>query len=752
LLFRLNVVAGPNGTGKSTILNAICLGLGGDPKVLGRAEDVRDFVMHGEDVGEIDIALTPHPGNDDEVEEDRIRRVIDRRRGTEKGKGRGSSTFYLNGESVHAKQIQELVRDKYAIAIENLCTFLPQDKVGGFSALTPQELLLETEKVLDKDGFFIRAHLELMEDEGTIQSGESDVEALKSKLKKLTHENKQLEQAKDLLERRGRVLVQLGLLKKKQLWLQFEALRVRAVELKEQSTALREQLKALQKELEPLQVQAEALESQVKQVEAKSKSLQDKTKAAVKDSEKFQAKFQTHEERVDEAVLELNALDDKRAQQEELVRQRQEKVDSYEEQRKDLPPREELEGERDAAVANRRETNRDFSEAKQRLRQLRARYEELDERASKSQRKVGQLSDSSARRRQEVFRRFNYLAKAQAWLDNNRDKFRRPVVGPIAAEINPESAEVASYIEQHVQKSTLKTYCVETIEDRDMLYNEVRVRMNIPINIIVLRREPRRPRLYSNDTMRELQRYGVEGFLDEMFTAPDIVMQALIEGSLIDRVLFGNRKAYENMHIIKNIVSQPETGGGNLRAFAVCCPSPDGRLFKFQGNKSRYANQISVRQDDVEPSQFLFPGTDPAALTAAKAELDQAHEEINDLRPQLTDAEANAREKEAAHQESMAASEVAKKRLESLMKIEERYQNALRKLKEAQDAASANDAQEKKALAEAIMSRLCHAISALEGRSQQASVIVRTTAEALGATANKTCLTTSLRLVEYVPI
>ena len=43
---RLNVVVGPNGTGKSTLLCAICLGLGGQPPLLGRADDARLFIKH----------------------------------------------------------------------------------------------------------------------------------------------------------------------------------------------------------------------------------------------------------------------------------------------------------------------------------------------------------------------------------------------------------------------------------------------------------------------------------------------------------------------------------------------------------------------------------------------------------------------------------------------------------------------------------------------------------------------------------
>ena len=43
----LNLLIGPNGTGKSSIVCAICLGLGGSPKSLGRADKVKDFIKRG---------------------------------------------------------------------------------------------------------------------------------------------------------------------------------------------------------------------------------------------------------------------------------------------------------------------------------------------------------------------------------------------------------------------------------------------------------------------------------------------------------------------------------------------------------------------------------------------------------------------------------------------------------------------------------------------------------------------------------
>lgn len=752
-------MCGANGTGKSTILNAICLGLGGEPKVLGRADDVRDFIMHDEDVAEIEIGLAPHPGKEAHV----FRRVMDRRKGSDKGRGRGSSAFFVNDRKVGIKEVQELVRDTYSIAIENMCTFLPQDKVGGFSALTPQELLVETEKVLDEDGTYIRTHQKLIEAQEHIQSGASDVEAIKGKLKKLQHENEQLERAKDLLEERNRAIHHLDLLKKQQMWLQYDALREQCLELKEQKRLLQQQLTEAQKEVEPLQLRVEEAAQHVKAMAARDRLLKDKIQGAQKEADRHEKKFQAHDDKIEEGTLELQAMDDRRAQAEERVRECQEKADADRANAERLPPREQFVAERDEAVAAKREANHKYGDAKRAVREIQGQLRDVEDRAKVAQTAVAKLSDASAQRRSAVFRKFRELERISAWIENNRGRFRRPVVGPIAAEITPSTAEAAAFIEQHVPNATLKAYCVENKEDRDLLYDEIRQKMGIPINILTVRREGRKPRVYSTNKMRELERYGIHGYLDELFTAPDIVMQAVVESSMIDRVLVGDSNTYSNISAVRDIVSAPEGGaGGALKAFVICCAASSNRtaagvgggsgtnLFKFQGTKSRYANQISLRQDDVLPSRYISPGVDPAELKAAEAQLARAHEDIAALRPRMTEAEENMRTLESALQESHAAMEVATTRLSSHVKFEQKLQNSLRKLREAKEAAASNDNDEKKALAESIMNRLRNAVSALDARSQQISVMVQATADGLGVNANKTLWTTQQKVAEYV--
>lgn len=54
---HLNVIIGPNATGKSTIVNAICIGLAGKTGILGRSKDLHQYIKNGCQKGTIEIEL-----------------------------------------------------------------------------------------------------------------------------------------------------------------------------------------------------------------------------------------------------------------------------------------------------------------------------------------------------------------------------------------------------------------------------------------------------------------------------------------------------------------------------------------------------------------------------------------------------------------------------------------------------------------------------------------------------------------------
>lgn len=129
---NLNMVIGPNGTGKSSLVCAICLGLGFHPKHLGRATQVGEFVKNGKETAVIEVELQRQP-------KERANPVIR----VQIMREDNSRKWWLNGKETTHKNIQAVTRTM-RIQIDNLCQFLPQEKVAEFAGLTPVQLLHET--------------------------------------------------------------------------------------------------------------------------------------------------------------------------------------------------------------------------------------------------------------------------------------------------------------------------------------------------------------------------------------------------------------------------------------------------------------------------------------------------------------------------------------------------------------------------------------------------------------------------------
>jgi hypothetical protein len=103
-----------------------------------------------------------------------------------------------------------------------------------------------------------------------------------------------------------------------------------------------------------------------------------------------------------------------------------------------------------------------------------------------------------------------------------------------AAEVSPQNETTAAYLQNHVARGTWLAYVVESKEDYNLLYREIREKRNIPINIITAPGGKFQPnqRMYSKERMEVLKReHGFECYLDETFTAPDAIMTALVVSS-----------------------------------------------------------------------------------------------------------------------------------------------------------------------------------------------------------------------------
>uniref|UniRef100_A0A0R3RHS8 Structural maintenance of chromosomes protein 5 n=1 Tax=Elaeophora elaphi TaxID=1147741 RepID=A0A0R3RHS8_9BILA len=133
---NLNVIIGPNGTGKSTIMCGLCLAVGGTPGILGRSELLADYIKHGSEEGSVEVFI-----RDSKLGKDRRLSIVLHRY--------DHSDYFVDGEKVTQTKLRGVV-ESYNIQIDNPCTFLAQDKVKSFAEQKSHWLLKNTEKAVGK--------------------------------------------------------------------------------------------------------------------------------------------------------------------------------------------------------------------------------------------------------------------------------------------------------------------------------------------------------------------------------------------------------------------------------------------------------------------------------------------------------------------------------------------------------------------------------------------------------------------------
>lgn len=137
---HLNVVLGPNGSGKSALTHAICLACGGSPASIGRSDDITQFVKRGkasEGIAFCEVDVLAH----ESVRT--VRRVIQSDSRTSK--------WFINGRTSSQAEVKHLMKTMN-IDVDNICSFMPQDKVGSFTQLTPQGVLQKTLQSIEIEG------------------------------------------------------------------------------------------------------------------------------------------------------------------------------------------------------------------------------------------------------------------------------------------------------------------------------------------------------------------------------------------------------------------------------------------------------------------------------------------------------------------------------------------------------------------------------------------------------------------------
>ncbi|XP_026695844.2 structural maintenance of chromosomes protein 5-like [Ciona intestinalis] len=656
---KLNVIIGPNGTGKSSIVCAICIGLAGRTSLLARAKEIGDYIQHGKQQATIEVELynVPHCAI--------IRRTLNHGQN-----GKTASTWHLNGNQVNVKQIEETV-GKLNIQLSNLCQFLPQERVSDFSKMNKIELLENTQQAVCstqmlEDHKWLK-DFRLMEKEMDLRRENDQVY-----LDKLKQKNERVEQDVVRYKERKKLIDQLDTLDKKHAWTVYEATRNEFVEKKKICSDLHAKNEEAKKETLPYVKSCEKLMEKMVEINKSMSKTSEELKATANKTKTIHNQINDKDESVAEKWSQFKEL-------EKDENGRMEKIDHYKLQingwTDELDQLDDTDVDSDindlnhkihatvTAIANfEQETNSIIERGK-------SRHWEIQN----CEKRLAKLNNMSSMRLEMLHRLNKHCYNAIIWLRENKGMFKGVIHEPIILLINMKDPKHAELVENHIAMRDLQAFVCEESEDNDLFIRELREKQNIKINVVKAPRsngvlisskgfQPKRQ-------IKDLKKWGFTSYLRDLFDAPDSVMAFLCKQYRVHDVPIGSELTRSHVEQVT------QTSGIGLFFIPSIGDTPGCR---YSVKRSKYSSNCVVGNTCLRKPQCLNINIDPVEIETVQNEIHSLKQESNQETVRLQELKKKTKTMEIQDNELRKK----KKSLQQQMNQRKTLQNKI-KLKEA---------------------------------------------------------------------
>ncbi|KAL8733040.1 MAG: hypothetical protein Q9181_003746 [Wetmoreana brouardii] len=539
----LNMVIGPNGTGKSTLVCAICLGLGWGPQHLGRAKDVSEFVKHGEQEANIEIELAADP------KRHRRNPVIKCNIKRENNK----STFSIDGKASNKKAVIELCKS-FTIQIDNLCQFLPQDKVVEFAAMTAVELLRSTQRAVAPQEM-LDMHDELKDHRQKQKSIQAKVQGDQDALQNL--ENRQRMQADDVQRMRDREVIKerVRLLEASRPFATYREARQKYADGKNRRKTAAEELDKLEKDVEPSLRAVNAKQVYKDRVEIVSRDRKRAVQNAEAEADKIDRKLKTLHERKGEYEAEVEAEKNAGRESRKEFARLEQTIVRLKKQIDEPQPDTDISGynerirEKSRAVDD---AERKISEIKRKQEDLNHRGREKKQRILQAQRDLENLESQAGQQESKLRVASSDTYKAWDWIKQHQDDFEEPVFGPPIVECSVTDLRYVDQVETLLQKTQMLTITCQTKNDFKKLSSVLHDRLHLAeVNLQHMGGTLADfPPIFDRD---ELGRYGLTGWALDYMTGPEPVIAMLCANARLERTGMGDRDTTpEQFELLQN--------------------------------------------------------------------------------------------------------------------------------------------------------------------------------------------------------
>ncbi|MFW9808315.1 MAG: AAA family ATPase [Candidatus Thorarchaeota archaeon] len=519
----LTVLAGPNGSGKTSIFHALKFALGSNQRE-NRYSKWSDFIRHGANTAEVEVTVKVNG------QSRKFLRKIDRD---------GIPRAYVDGKRVKAAEHKLLV-EGFGLDTDNPLVFMPQERINAIREMDPFEVrrLVEEGTGLDT----LRDRIGLQETEVTqsrqkLETALTESKTVERELELLQHDITRLEKKRALQEQEHE-------LEQERKWSSYDDLSVRMEQTKNEIESKESGLVGILEEQSIIEGQISEQEEESTRIETRLAGLQTeigRIEAKIDEEERNLAKLEGDSKKqvVELRQLESNVRAEKR--KEEKLREDLDRVSAAKEQymQRQRELREELEGleeERSkiqdelAAFA---EWNTKRAEAHGLYKALQAEIEGKDL-LMRSLRERIQVEEAELQSIESKW--------SQVW-----DKIEKTDEKELTARKSQLEREIAALNEERFKKTSLVAQLQKEIDEIKVKLSETSKR--IPDSVRELK-----------ESIQEHELESVEGPLIEMFIAEDDIstaVEAVLSGNLPLAFIVTDQSEYQLMLKLRNNAEAP---------------------------------------------------------------------------------------------------------------------------------------------------------------------------------------------------
>uniref|UniRef100_A0A6J0U4Y2 Structural maintenance of chromosomes protein 5 n=1 Tax=Pogona vitticeps TaxID=103695 RepID=A0A6J0U4Y2_9SAUR len=570
---HLNMIVGANGTGKSSIVCAICLGLAGKPSFIGRADKVGHYVKRGCNKAVVEIEVFKNPTNLTITREISVTN--------------NQSAWFINKKPSTLKMVEDQV-SALNIQVGNLCQFLPQDKVGEFAKLSRIELLEATEKSIGPPEMY-KFHCDLKNFRHKERELENAWKEKSNNLEKMKQKNERYKQDVERYYERKRHLDKIAVLERKRPWVVYDDVYNQYEEVKKNRDRQKTELKELKETLSPMIRQIQEAEKECASLDVK---IREKTAAIKETSEKCkqqQDALERKDKQIEEVKLALRMKREAETDRQKRIQNTHKLIEDLTNELKNADSSETIQPLIDSVNANLRQLEEERASIDVELNDLLRERENLLKDKKGVVDRIVQFENLMAQKEEKLKGRFRDTYTALLWLRQNRGRFKRCVCEPMMLAINMKNHRHAKYVENHISSNDLRAFVFEIQEDMEVFLREMRDNQKLKVNAVCAPSEscaetkPSKP-------IEELHRYGFFTYLRELFDAPLPVMSYLCSHYRIHEVPVGTEKT---RNMIERVITETK-----LRQIYTAEE-------RYAVKISAYTNEIVSTNTSLRPAQFL---------------------------------------------------------------------------------------------------------------------------------------------------